>query len=96
MHTTEKRDWNFIQSFAIPNLNDLIATIFSSFSKAFIWLLKLIYSSVYHLTYVFSGITAILYFLGWTKDSLKGTVQGQSLVHGHALCHCGDLGACWK
>ncbi|MEK6624669.1 MAG: hypothetical protein AABY86_06865, partial [Bdellovibrionota bacterium] len=75
MKTTEKRDWNFIQSFAIPNLNDLIATIFFVFSKAFIWLLKLIYSSVYHLTYVFSGITAILYFLGWTKDSLKGTVQ---------------------
>ncbi len=73
--TTEKRDWSFIQSFAIPNLNDLIATIFFVFSKAFIWLLKLIYSSVYHLTYVFSGITAILYFLGWTKDSLKGTVQ---------------------
>ncbi|MBI2519928.1 MAG: hypothetical protein HYV97_05915, partial [Bdellovibrio sp.] len=75
MKTTEKRDWNFIQSIAIPNLNDLIATIFFVFSKAFIWLLKLIYSSVYHLTYVFSGITAILYFLGWTKDSLKGTVQ---------------------
>ncbi|OFZ16511.1 MAG: hypothetical protein A2X86_11990 [Bdellovibrionales bacterium GWA2_49_15] len=75
MKTTEKRDWNFIQSFAIPNLNDLIATIFFVLSKAFIWLLKLIYSSVYHLTYVFSGITAILYFLGWTKDSLKGTVQ---------------------
>ncbi|MBI2519469.1 MAG: hypothetical protein HYV97_03605 [Bdellovibrio sp.] len=73
--TTEKSDWTFIQSFAIPNLNDLTATIFFVFSKAFLWLLKLIYSSVYHLTYVFSGITAILYFLGWTKDSLKGTVQ---------------------
>lgn len=73
--TKEKKEWNFIQSFAIPNLNDLLATGFFLLSKVFIWLLKLIYSSVYHLSYVFSGVTAILYFLGWTKDALKGTVQ---------------------
>ncbi len=73
--TKEKKEWNFIQSIAIPNLNDLLATAFFLLSKVFIWLLKLIYSSVYHLTYVFSGVTAILYFLGWTKDALKGTVQ---------------------
>lgn len=75
VRTTEKRDWNFIQSLAVPNLNDLLATAFFLLSKVFIWLLKLIYSSVYHLTYVFSGITAILFMLGWTKDALKGTVQ---------------------
>lgn len=75
VRTTEKRDWNFIQSLAIPNLNDLLATAFFLLAKVFIWLLKLIYSSVYHLTYVFSGITAILFMLGWTKDALKGTVQ---------------------
>lgn len=73
--TTEKRDWNFIQSLVVPNLNDLLGTAFFLLAKVFIWLLKLIYSSVYHLTYVFSGVTAILYFLGWTKDALKGTVQ---------------------
>lgn len=75
VRTTEKRDWNFIQSLVVPNLNDLLATAFFLLAKVFIWLLKLIYSSVYHLTYVFSGVTAILYFLGWTKDALKGTVQ---------------------
>lgn len=75
VRTTEKKEWNFIQSIAIPNLNDLLSTAFFLLSKVFIWLLKLIYSSVYHLTYVFSGVTAILYFLGWTKDALKGTVQ---------------------
>lgn len=75
VRTTEKRDWNFIQSLAVPNLNDLLATAFFLLAKVFIWLLKLIYSSVYHLTYVFSGVTAILYMLGWTKDALKGTVQ---------------------
>lgn len=73
--TTEKKSWGFIQSIAVPNLNDLLATAFFLVSKVFLWLLKLIYSSVYHLTYVFSGITGILYFLGWTKDALKGTVQ---------------------
>lgn len=75
VRTAEKREWNFIQSLVVPNLNDLLATAFFLLAKVFIWLLKLIYSSVYHLTYVFSGITAILYFLGWTKDALKGTVQ---------------------
>lgn len=75
VRTTEKREWNFIQSLVVPNLNDLLATAFFLLAKVFIWLLKLIYSSVYHLTYVFSGVTAILYFLGWTKDALKGTVQ---------------------
>jgi len=75
VRTTEQKQWGFLESFAVPNLNDLIATAFFIASKAFIWLLKLIYSSVYHLTYVFSGITAILYLFGWTKDALKGTVQ---------------------
>lgn len=73
--TKEQKQWSFLESFAIPNLNDLVATTFFLMSKVFIWLLKLIYSSVYHLTYVFSGLTAILFFLGWTKDALKGTVQ---------------------
>ena len=75
VRTAEKKEWNFIQSLVVPNLNDLLATTFFLFAKVFIWLLKLIYSSVYHLTYVFSGVTAILYFLGWTKDALKGTIQ---------------------
>lgn len=75
VRTKKPEKWRFLESFAIPNLNDLIATAFFLFAKVFIWLLKLIYSTVYHLTYVFSGVTAILYFLGWTKDALKGTVQ---------------------
>ena len=74
--TKEKADWGLIEKFAIPNLNDIVATAFFLISKVFIWLLKLIYSTVYHFTYVFSGITAVLYFLGWTKDAIKGTVQG--------------------
>lgn len=73
--TPEKKDWSFIKSLVVPNLNDLLATAFFLLAKVFIWLLKLIYSTVYHLTYVFAGITAVLYFLGWTKDALKGTVQ---------------------
>lgn len=73
--TKEQKQWGFLDSFAIPNLNDLVATAFFILAKVFIWLLKLIYSSVYHLTYVFSGLTAILYFLGWTKDAIKGTFQ---------------------
>ena len=75
VRTAENKSWNFLDRFAVPNLNDLLASGLFVISKAFIWLLKLIYSTVYHLTYVFSGITAVLYFLGWTQDALKGTVQ---------------------
>jgi hypothetical protein len=75
LRTKKKDSWSVVEAFAIPNLNDFVATSFFVLSKIFIWLLKLIYSSVYHLTYVFSGFTALLYFLGWTKDALKGTVQ---------------------
>jgi hypothetical protein len=71
---SETKDGIF-SNFVIPNVNDFLATAFFVFSKIFLWLLKLIYSSVYHLTYLFSGFTAVLYFLGWTKDALKGTVQ---------------------
>lgn len=73
---TKKQDgWDSLKSILIPNVNDLIGTAFFLIAKLFIWLLKLIYSSVFHLTYIFAGVTAILYFLGWTKDALKGTVQ---------------------
>lgn len=73
--TKKQKGWNAFKSLIIPNLNDLLGTAFFLLAKIFIWLLKLIYSSVYHLTYIFAGVTAILYFLGWTKDALKGTVQ---------------------
>jgi len=73
--TKSKKGWDSLKSILIPNINDLLGTAFFLLAKLFIWLLKLIYSSVYHLTYVFAGVTAILYFLGWTKDALKGTIQ---------------------
>ncbi len=73
--TKEKKGWGYLESLAIPNLNDLLATAFFLLAKVFTWLLKLIFSSVYHLTYVFSGITALLYFFGWTNRSLIGSVQ---------------------
>lgn len=75
LKTKEKKGWGYLESIAIPNLNDLLATAFFLLAKVFTWLLKLIYSSVYHLTYVFSGITGLLYFFGWTNKSLVGTIQ---------------------
>ena len=73
--TKQKSGWGYLESLAIPNLNDLVATTFFLLAKVFTWILKLIYSSVFHLTYVFSGITALLYFFGWTKRALIGTIQ---------------------
>ena len=73
--TKHQKGWDSLKSILIPNINDLLGTAFYLLAKLFIWLLKLIYSSIYHLTYVFAGVTAILYFLGWTKDALKGTIQ---------------------
>ena len=73
--TSEKTNWSMLEKFAIPNVNDLLGTTFFILSKAFIWILKLIYSVVYHLTYVFAPLTAILYFFPITKSSIAGTIQ---------------------
>lgn len=73
--TTDNSSWNILQKFAIPNINDLLGTSFFLLSKVFIWILKLIYSTVYHLTYVFAPLTAILYFFPITRNSISGTIQ---------------------
>jgi hypothetical protein len=73
--TKEDNSWNLLQKFSIPNVNDLIGTTLFILSKVFIWILKLIYSTVYHLTYIFAPITAILYFFPITKGSIAGTIQ---------------------
>ena len=66
--------FNFIDEILIPDLNDLVATLFFVLGKVLLWFLKLIYSTVYHFTYIFSGITALLYFFTWTKSALKVTI----------------------
>lgn len=73
--TKEDASWNWIQKFSIPNINDLIGTALFVLSKVFIWILKLIFSTVYHLTYVFAPLTAILYFFPITRGSIAGTIQ---------------------
>lgn len=73
--TKEDVSWNWLQKFAIPNINDLVGTALFVLSKVFIWILKLIYSTVYHLTYVFAPLTAILYFFPITRGSISGTIQ---------------------
>lgn len=73
--TKEDTSWNLLQKFAIPNVNDLVGTTLFIMSKVFIWILKLIYSTVYHLTYIFAPITAILYFFPITRGSIAGTIQ---------------------
>lgn len=67
--------WGWAKSFFVPNVNELIGASLYVIAQILLWILKLIYSTIYHLTYVFSGITAVLFFLGWTKDALKGTVR---------------------
>jgi len=73
--TKDSANWNWIQKFAIPNINDLIGTALFILSKIFIWILKLIYSTVYHLTYVFAPLTALLFFFPITRGSIAGTIQ---------------------
>ncbi len=75
LHTKDNKSWNVIEKFVIPNLNDLLGTAFYLLARVAVWILKLIYSTVYHLTYVFAPITALLYFFSWTNKGLIGTVQ---------------------
>ncbi len=73
--TTDKSNWSMLEKFAIPNVNDLIGTALFLMSKVFIWILKLVFSTVYHLTYVFAPLTAVLYFFPITRSSIAGTIQ---------------------
>ncbi|NOT78463.1 MAG: hypothetical protein HOP07_05610 [Bacteriovoracaceae bacterium] len=66
--------WGTIERILVPNFNDLLGTVFFLLSKLLIWILKLIYSTIYHLTYVFAPLTAILYFFPITNASIKGTI----------------------
>lgn len=73
--TADKSNWSMLEKFAIPNVNDLIGTALFLMSKVFIWVLKLVFSTVYHLTYVFAPLTAVLYFFPITRSSIAGTIQ---------------------
>jgi hypothetical protein len=73
--TKDEANWSRFEKFAIPNINDLLATTFFLMSKLFIWILKLIYSTVYHLTYIFAPLSAVLYFFPITRSSIAGTIQ---------------------
>lgn len=72
VQTKEKADWNFLDKFAIPNLNDILGTSLFVFSKIFLWLLKLIYSTVFHLTAVFIPIAGILSFIPISNRAANG------------------------
>jgi hypothetical protein len=72
--TKEKSNWNFLEKFAIPNLNDILGTALFIFSKIFLWLLKLIYSTVFHLTSVFIPIAGVLSFIPITNRAANGIV----------------------
>jgi hypothetical protein len=70
----EKTGWHIIDRFVVPNLNDLLGTAMFLMSKLFIWILKLIYSTVYHLTYIFAPLSAVLFFFPVTRGSISGTI----------------------
>jgi len=58
----------------LGGFEDLVANFFYFLSRIFSFLLKLIYSSVFYLTYVFSGISAVLYLAGF-RGSINGMVK---------------------
>jgi hypothetical protein len=72
--TSQKTGWSIVESFVVPNLNDLMGTALFLMSKLSIWILKLVYSTVYHLTYIFAPLTAILYFFPLSKGSIFGSI----------------------
>ncbi|MBT3982281.1 MAG: hypothetical protein HOE90_13065 [Bacteriovoracaceae bacterium] len=75
LKTNPHKSWGWLEKISIPNLNDLVATCFFLLSKIFLWILKLIFSTVYHLTYLFSGLSACLYLFQETQKSLSGILR---------------------
>lgn len=72
--TKDNKNWNFFEKLLIPEINDLVVTSFFVLSKIFLFFLKLIYSTVFHFTYIFSPIGALLYLFDVTEGSLKGFI----------------------
>ena len=72
--TSQKTGWGIVENFIVPNLNDLIGTALFLMSKLSIWILKLVYSTVYHLTYIFAPLTAVLYFFPLSRGSISGSI----------------------
>ena len=72
--TNESSKSNFIENFAIPNLNDLLGTALFLMSKVCILILKLIYTTVYYFTFIFAPVTAVLSLLPGSKNSMAGSI----------------------
>jgi hypothetical protein len=71
--TTESSK-GFVDKFVIPNLNDLLGTALFLMSKICIWILKLIYTTVYHFTYIFAPVTAVLSFMPVSNKAMSGSI----------------------
>lgn len=74
-HSAKNKKLTFLDQYLIPDLNDLFATGLYILSKLFLIIIKLIFSTVYHFTYLFSGFCAILYFFSITEASLIGCIK---------------------
>ncbi len=61
----------------LGGFEDLVANFFYFLSRIFSFLLKLIYSSVFHLTYIFSGFSAVLYLAGF-RGSIGGMIKSST------------------
>ncbi len=70
---SEKENKNLFETL-LGGFEDLVANFFYFLSRIFSFLLKLIYSSVFHLTYVFSGLSAVFYLAGF-KGSINGMIR---------------------
>lgn len=74
---TKKEKSNWIPGFIedqLPDWNNMIATVLYVCARIFMFGIKLIYSTVYYFTSIFSSFAAILFLFGWTQGALKGTV----------------------
>lgn len=74
LSTKEKKSWDFFERLTIPNINDLVANALFVLSRIFLYFLKLIYSTVFHFTYILCPIGALLFLFNMTESSLKGFI----------------------
>lgn len=74
LKTKEKKTWDFFERLTIPNINDLVANALFVLSRIFLFFLKLIFSTIYHFTYILSPIGALLFLFDMTESSLKGFI----------------------
>ncbi len=73
--TKKNKDKGLFDRFKMPSFNDLLATLFFLLMKIMSFLVRIIYSLVYHLSYLFAPVVSLIYLIGLNKSGVESLIR---------------------